>query len=69
MTHGGLRGSRRNSAFAQERAERRSKGVNVNRSAPIVGLGTDQQIGASFDRLERAISAVLMLASSSEAHF
>jgi hypothetical protein len=32
-------------------------------------IGTDQQIGASFDRLERAISAVLMLASSSEAHF
>jgi len=31
--------------------------------------GTDQQIGASFDRFERAISAVLILASSSEAHF
>ena len=31
--------------------------------------GTDQQIGASFDRFVRAISAVLILASSSEAHF
>ena len=32
--------------------------------------GTDQEIGASFDRFERAISAVLILASSSdEAHF
>jgi len=31
--------------------------------------GTDQQIGASFDRLVRAISAALILASSSEAHF
>jgi hypothetical protein len=31
--------------------------------------GTDRQIGASFDRFERAISAVLMLAFSSEANF
>jgi hypothetical protein len=31
--------------------------------------GTDQQIGASFDRFERAISAVLILGSPSEAHF
>jgi len=31
--------------------------------------GTDQQIGASFDRFVRAIAAVLILASSSEAHF
>jgi len=31
--------------------------------------GTDQQIGASFDRFVRAISVVLILASSSEAHF
>ena len=29
--------------------------------------GTDQQIGASFDHFERAISAVLIVASSSEA--
>jgi len=32
-------------------------------------IGTDQQIGASFDRFERAISAVLILASPFEAHF
>ena len=31
--------------------------------------GTDQQIGASFDRFVRAIAAVLILASSSEVHF
>jgi hypothetical protein len=31
-------------------------------------VATDQQIGASFDHFERAISAVLILASSSEAH-
>jgi len=31
--------------------------------------GTDQQIGASFDRFERAIPAVLILASFFEVHF
>jgi len=36
---------------------------------PSIACGTDQQIGASFDRFVRAISAVLILASSSEAHF
>jgi hypothetical protein len=35
----------------------------------LAGSGTDRQIGASFDRFERAISAVLMLAFSSEANF
>jgi len=38
-------------------------------SVGIKPLGTDQQIGASFDRFERAISAVLILASFFEAHF
>jgi len=37
--------------------------------AKIARAGTDQQIGASFDRFERAISAVLILASFFEAHF
>jgi len=49
----------RNKRIFQERRRRINKRL----------AGTDQQIGASFDRFERAISAVLMLASSSEAHF
>ncbi len=36
---------------------------------PKMVTGTDQQIGASFDRFVRVISAVLILVSSSKAHF
>ena len=50
-----------------EKGLRRPVGVSI--CTEITDHGTDQQIGASFDHFERAISAVLIVASASEARF
>ncbi len=53
MTHGGLSRSRGNTSLAQERAEGRSQGVNVDCSAAVVGLRDAGERQVSIENLDQ----------------